>query len=355
MKSKNLDIQLFKFLYACVIVIYHLAGSTAIACPGGYYAVDYFLLTAGLFLFLTFEKNDGTDRQITPGAYLAKRFCRLLPWSITGFIAAVIVNRLFVERVTSVSYWINKFPSDFWEIVMAKGTGINAGALLINGPAWTISSMLIVGFLFWILLFYYKKTFLNVVLPISLIIGWGIWANLPSANTEGWIGFTTFGTFRTWIVFGVSYYCMVLGKKLSTINFTKYGEIALTMVELLLHGIAFYFIFEHAQRPTQWLLIVAFMLAISIAVSGHSYIARLLSKLRIINFLGEVSISIYLVHSPVMIVFRNVYNVKEWGWVQLLPLFGTVFVAAVIHYFGTNWLVRGFGYVKTKMARVLID
>ena len=55
MKERNLDIQLFKFLYAWVIVIYHLASSTAITCEGGYCGVEYFLLVAGVFLFLSFE------------------------------------------------------------------------------------------------------------------------------------------------------------------------------------------------------------------------------------------------------------------------------------------------------------
>ena len=74
MKSKNLDVQLFKFLYSCLIVIYHLAADTRIVCPGGYYGVEYFLLTSGLFLFLSFSKKEGTDTLMTPGQFFAKRF-----------------------------------------------------------------------------------------------------------------------------------------------------------------------------------------------------------------------------------------------------------------------------------------
>ena len=80
MKSKNLDVQLFKFLYSCMIVVYHLAADTRIVCPGGYYGVEYFLLTSGLFLFLSFFKKEGSDSLMTPGQFFGKRFWRFLPW-----------------------------------------------------------------------------------------------------------------------------------------------------------------------------------------------------------------------------------------------------------------------------------
>jgi len=355
MKSKNVDIQLFKFLYSCLIVIYHLASSTRIVCPGGYYGVEYFLLTSGLFLFLSFDKKEGTDALLTPGQFFAKRFWRFLPWSITGFLAAVFVQRLCIEKTVSPTAWLQTFPSDLWEILMAKGTGINAGEMLINGPAWTISSLLIVGALFWTLLYYYKQPFIRIIMPLSLVLGFGIWANLPSADTAGWIGFTTFGTFRTWLIFCLSYYCMLLGKKLSTLRLNKAGQWTLTVIELLLHGVALYYVFTSAERPTQWMLTGLFMLSIAIAVSGHSYLARALDKASFINFLGEVSISIYLIHSPVIVAFRYVFDLESWGALPLIGLCIAILVAAFAHYYGTLWLLKGFRRIKARVQRALTE
>lgn len=58
MKSKNNDIQLFKFLYCWIIVLYHLEHDTSgVACPGGSFGVEYFLLSSGIFLFMGFERQ----------------------------------------------------------------------------------------------------------------------------------------------------------------------------------------------------------------------------------------------------------------------------------------------------------
>lgn len=354
MKSKNLDVQFFKFLYSCIIVIYHLAASTRIICPGGYYGVEYFLLTSGLFLFLSYDKMADSNKLMPPQQFFAKRFWRFLPWSITAFALTVLVCRLYIDRVTSISEWINLLPSDLLEIIMAKGTGINANQYLINGPAWTISSILIIGTLFWILLYYYRNVFIRIILPFSLLLGFGLWAHLPSANTEGWIGFTTFGTFRTWIIFGLSYYCLLLGKKMSAIPFTRTGKCALTIVELLVHAVALHYIFLHAQRPTQWMLIGLFMVSIAIAISGHSYFAYILNKIPVIDTLGELSFSIYLVHYPVVRIFGHLYNIGEWGYKRLFIIGIAIMIVSLIHYYGTKLLLKGWRAMVGRVKKVCI-
>ncbi len=354
MKSKNLDVQLFKFLYSCIIVIYHLVPSTRIECPGGYYGVEYFLLTSGLFLFLSYDKKAGTNTLMTPVQFFSKRFWRFLPYSLTAFVLTVLVCRLYIDRVTSVSEWLVHLPSDLLEIIMVKGTGVNNNAMLINAPAWTISSILIIGTLFWILLYYYRDVFIRVILPFSLILGFGYWAHLPSADTEVWVGFTTFGTFRTWLVFGLSYYCMLLGKKMASIPFNRKGKWALTIVEILTHVVALYYIFLHAQRPTQWVLTSLFMVSIAIAVSGHSYLAYILNKIAVVDILGEISFSIYLVHYPVIRVFRHLHAIDEWGYKRLCLIGIAVITVSLIHYYGTKLLVKGWRAISARVKKACI-
>ncbi len=354
MKSKNLDIQLFKFLYSCLIVVYHLASSTRINCPGGYYGVEYFLLTSGLFLFLSYDKKAGTDALMTPGQFFAKRFWRFLPWSITAFALTVLVCRLYIGQVTSVREWLLQLPSDVLEILMVKGTGMNAGVMLTNGPAWTISSILIVGTLFWILLYYYRNVFIRIILPLSLILGFGIWAQLPSADTESWMGFTMFGTFRTWLIFGLSYYCMLLGKKLASVPLNRKGKWALTVCEVLIHAVALYYIFRQAQRPTQWMLTGLFMITIAIAASGHSYLADVLNKVPLVDLLGEISFSIYLVHFPVVHFFRYQFAIDTWGYKRLCVIGVAIVVVALVHYYGTNLLVKGWRAIAARFKKACV-
>ena len=338
MKSQNLDIHFFKFLYSCMIVIYHLAGSTAITCVGGYCGVEYFLLSAGLFLFLSFEKGEKRGLNLTPGQYLKKRFARFFPWCITGYLLVLVVQRVLIDKTASLGQWADYFAKDIWEVLMINMNGMNNNEYLLNSPAWTLSAMLIVGFFIWALMYYYKNLFIRIIMPLTLVIGFGVWTHLPSANTERWMGFTNFGTFRTYLVFCLGYYCLQLAKKLAEIPFTKAGKCVLTIAEIIIHIFSLTIMFLRAERYYQWLITALFMVAIAIAMSGHSHLAQVLSKFKFIQFLGNLSMSIYLVHVAVTIAFRHVFDISAWGYIELIPVFAAVLLVSILHYYGTDWL-----------------
>ena len=355
MKKQNLDIQFFKFFYSCIIVLYHLAAWTTISCKGGYYGVEYFLLTAGLFLFLSFQRGEERGKNQTPGQYLWKRFIRFLPWSTTAFILTVVVERVFVNPVESVRTWANLFPSDIFEILMVKGNGMNNNAYLVNSPAWTLSAMLLVGFVIWTLMYHYKKPFLAVIMPLTLIAGYGYWMHLPSADTEKWIGFTTFGSFRTWLVMCLSFYCIPMSKKLAEIPFNKLGKWMLTLAEILIHAFSVFAIFHWAERYYQWLLTLLFMVSIAIALSGHSYLEKLFGNSKLISLLGDVSMSIYLVHTAVIRGVDHVFGMSDWSYMELIPLAALLFVVALVHYYGTKWMVQILSAIWKKAKPLFIQ
>lgn len=340
MKKQNLDIQFFKFVYSCVIVLYHLAASTAITCKGGYCGVEYFLLSAGLFLFLAFQRGEERGKKQTPAQYLWKRFVRFLPWSTTAFILTVLIERVWIDPVGSIVKWVDLFSSDIWEILMIKWNGMNHNVPLVNGPAWTLSAMLIIGFFIWTFMYYYKNLFVNLIVPLTLVLGFGYWTHLPSANTELWIGFTTFGTFRTWLIMCLSFYCIPMAQKLSDISFNRLGKSILTIAEILIHVFSLFVIFHRAERYYQWLLILLFMISIAIALSGHSYLAKLFDGSKLIWLLGELSMSVYLVHTLVIRAFRHMYDISGWSYGELVPLFAVLMATALLHYYGTKWIVK---------------
>lgn len=355
MKSANYNIQTGKFLYSWIIVIYHLAASTSIQYKGGYCGVEYFLLTAGMFLFLSFEKGNAGGATQTPGQYLSKRFWRFFPWSMTAFVLCIVVKRLLVAPPSGVGTLVDWFASDIWEILMIKANGMNNNEVLFNGPAWTLSAMLIVGFFIWTLLYYYKDLFLNLIMPLTLVAGFGYWMHIPSANTEGWIGFTTFGAFRTWLLMCLSYYCIPMSRKLELIPFNKRGKILLTVAEISIHIFALVVMRFRAERYYQWLLTLLFMVSIAIAMSGHSLLGRLLEKLTICKSLGDWSMSIYLVHTPVNVWFRTNFDMSAWGYSELIPLFLTVAVVAVLHSGITKWVMGMTPKLSKAVMKQLTD
>jgi peptidoglycan/LPS O-acetylase OafA/YrhL len=229
---------------------------------------------------------------------------------------------------------------DIWEILLVKWNGMNDDSLLLNGPAWTLSSMCIVGLLLWGLLTHCKKPFLQLIMPVTLLIGYGFWRHIPAANTELWIGFTTFGTFRTYLVMCLGYYCMLLSKTLHKVSFNRYGEVLLGICELLIHIFATWVMFHRETRNYQWLVTLLFLVAVAIAVSGKSYLCKLMNKVKAFSFLGEISMSIYLIHVPIIWLFKWKNDMSAWSYRELIPVFAAVLAAAVLHYYLTKWLIK---------------
>lgn len=340
--GRNRSIDFFKFLYSWIIVFYHFYPSSAAKVSGGYYGVEFYLLTAGVFLFQSFEKQSARNVLQTPYQYFKHRFARLFPWSFTAFLFAVVVKRLLIDRVHSLGTLFDYFSGDIWEILLIKWNGMNEEDLLLNVPAWTMSSMLLVGFLLWACLYHDNRRFLNLFMPLSLIIGYGVWRHLPVANTQAWIGFTTFGTFRAWLDMCLGYYCLQLTKRMSQIKFNRRGKTLLTIAECLCHCLLFWIILNRATRYYQWFATLLFTAAIAIAISGHSYVNRLLDKLNFVPFLGELSLSIYLIHHPLIDAYERICSHMGIDTYYLYPAAYAVLVIffAVLHLYLTKYAMR---------------
>ena len=336
LNGRNHSIDFFKFLYSWVIVFYHFFRTTTGTWLGGYFAVEYYLLSGGIFLFFAYEKQEEKNTVSTPYQYFIHRFLRFFPWTFTAFLFTAVIQRLVIEHVRSLGEFIDYFSEDIWEILLIKWIGINEGDLMLNAPVWTISSMLIVGFLIWACLYVDKQKFLYLFMPLSLFIGGGIWRHILSDNHQDWIGFANFGTFRAWIVMCLGYYCLHLAKRLSKIQFSCLGTIVLTCIESIIHGSLLWMIYYKNTKYYQWFAILLFILATSIAFSGKSFLERLLKKVNIASFLGKISISIYLIHYPVISMHRLICQkmLFEEEYYYLVFLFiGEVILFSLIHYY----------------------
>ena len=319
--------------------------------------MDFYLLTAGLFLFLSFEKQEEAKRLITPGQYFGHRFSRLFPWAFTAFLLAAVVQRLIIDRVTSPIALLDYFSGDIWEILLVKWTGMSEGGLMLNAPVWTMSSMLLVGFLIWSCIYHGKQKFLDILMPLTLILGVGVWRHVPSDNTQDWIGFTAFGTFRAWLVMCLGYYCLRLGKRLSAAPVNRRGQWLLFGVECVMHLLLLWICLYRNTKYYQWLAILLFMLSIAIAFSGKSYLEQLLRRVRFVPFLGELSLSIYLVHYP-MIQLQE-WILKHFGIARYydyrLLFAAVVVVAALLHYYLTPPGIRLCKTAWGKLRGAVVD
>lgn len=349
--QRNLSIDLMKFLYAWCVIFYHYYSSTHLHFKNGRYAVEFFLLAAGVFFFRAWER----DEQTPPQRYIFKRFFRFLPWTTTAFIFTFIVRRIVIAHNTPRQL-IDYLSKDIWEILLVKMNGLNNGAGLLNSPAWTISTMFLVEIVMLGCLFCNKKVTINVLIPLSLIIGFGFWRNTDKAAVENWVGFTTFGMIRTWLVYSCAYYCMKLADYMRRVRFNWRGRAVLTTIESLCHLFVLMAMLFVDTRYWQWCTLLAFMIAVSIALSGHSLWEVVLERFSgAIRFLGAFSMSIYLTHRPLSRYFEYIYKDNDALYAHVGQYVVAAIFVALLHYWITTGMIRFWRANSAKIKALFIE
>lgn len=355
--NRNFGLDFFKFAYSWLVVLFHFYSETSEHFISGRFAVDFFLIVSGVFFIQEYERSllPNGSLKLTPSGYFKKRFSRFFPWALAGFVLTVFVSRIILNPISSFEKALDYFSSDIWEILLLKMNGLNNNNGLVNGPAWTLSSILIVQFIMWAFLYFYKDRFLELILPISLLVGFGMWRHIETASVKLWIGFTTFGTFRSWLLIGCSVYCFRLAKALKKISFSKVGQWILTITEVIIHAFSVWVIMTKTSRYYQYTVILGLIVAVAISLSGHSYLTRILNRIKFCGLLGQLSLSVYLVHYSVILVYSHLYQNPYVRYSHKYSFVLVVLVGSVVFHFAVKYILKLTGRIKSWFSGIILN
>ena len=306
-------VDLTKLVFAFIVCFYHFFN---VVSPNPYFplgnlTVELFVLIAGVFFFLGIEKQLTRTAELqSPYAFLKKRFLRFLPYSLAGFMLAFAVKfYLEYSPKTGISLGtLGSWLSDgLWEILMIKMNGMNNNQSMLNVPAWTLSAMLISEFFAYACFYNSKKLYTTLIAPLSIVIGLGVWRHIPKASHQLWMGYTTFGVFRVWLLYCLSWYCCQLMIRIKETPWTKSGKAFLTVSEFFCYAFSLLIIVTQTTRNYRWAATLLLFAAAAISISGRSASASMIRSKKLIFWIGELSMGVYLTHYPIMQVFRAWY------------------------------------------------
>lgn len=364
------SVDVYKFFFSWIICFYHFynAVSPNPHFPMGEVVVELFVLISGVFLYMGWERKKVSCSQggdgysltvdISPYSYLKRRFLRFLPYTVTGFALAFGVRAWLVAqegKLIDLRQVLNWLSDDIWEILMVKMNGMNNNAALLNVPAWTVSAMLIAEFLVFALLVNWEKVFTTLICPCAILFGYGYWRHMPSANHDVWIGFTTFGLLRVFVLVCLSWYCWQLVKRLQATRFTQTGRTLLGISELLLYAGAVVLLMNFDSRNFRWVITLMFFLAVAISISGASFTRKLLPMSKVTQWLGEMSMGIYLTHYPIMRIYKHLWPNAEEMFQHKLSFLAVVFAASVLFCVVSRLLVKGGSFAVSKLKAVTVQ
>lgn len=355
---RNGAIDVYKFIFSITIVFYHATDWM----PLGSLGVEFFVIVAGVMMLLGYErfKKDNSkkdERLLYPCRYAKKRFWRFFPYSTAAFVIAFCIIRIYRTisqgwemNVHTILKWLS---DDIWEIFLVKMTGLNNDNDFLNGPAWSLSAMLIAEFFILVILVRWEKHFATCIAPLMLMIGFGFWRHIPVAAHELWIGFATFGVLRVVLLYCIAYYCFIIIKKLQKIKFTSTGKRLLTLAEGVCLCMTLVIMRYAESRNFRWCAILFVAIMIVIALSGSSHSMKIFHDSKYTRYLGKISFGIFLVHWPILKLFQ--YRNPNWTetLLSVIIFFAVILLSAMIFVPCVEWIhrffARQFSHIKLCM------
>lgn len=354
---RNGVVDVCKFAFCIIICLYHFYGITSDYWSGGAIGVSYFVLVSVIFLLNGWErKKEKLDRDY-PLEFFKKRFMRFFPYTTLAFISTFIISRIYINIGEGVEVSFKKIitwlSGDIWEILLVDMMGLNDEYALLNTPVWTISAMLLTEFIIIVCLCYSEDKFANIIAPISMMIGFGVWRQAESAHPKIWVGITTYGMIRVFVISCLGYYGWRLYKTLKATNFTKSGKRLLTVIELACYVFLIPIMYYFSSYNFYWVATLIMVPAIAISLSGNSNTTAIISPNKLTNVLGELSFSIFLSHYQVFYLFSyfwpDPYEMYEHIYLFLIA----IIIVGVAFNFLSKKIVgccsKTYAYAKAKI------
>lgn len=166
--KRNIPIEFFRFLFICVICLWHFS-NVATFVKHGYIAVEFFFILSGFYLYKNYRKNP----EIETIDYLLSRCKKLLPPFLISFLLLVLLDRkqyIYPPEEISPDSILEKYFSHFHEIFLCQGIGLTDRAA-INHPLWFVSVLLFSSCLLHSMLRNYGQKAINLFIPIIVLVG----------------------------------------------------------------------------------------------------------------------------------------------------------------------------------------
>jgi len=360
-KSKrNGLVDIMRLVFAGIVMMFHFYSSGEKHFVGGKFGVEYFVILSGFLLFRAWDRQRPVllsveERQGYWMSYMKKRYVRFFWYSLIAFTGTFLVARIWLGQVDSLSELFDKLSGDIWEILLVKMNGFNRGKSLLNGPAWTLSCMLLSEFFILGMLTFFERPFLTFLMPLSVVIGTGYWINIEKASVTIMLTYITFGMLRVYLLTCFGIFSYQIYKRLREVPFSKAGRWMLSVLELFGYAACVWIACFQSSRNYQFcfILIATFVLAVSF--SGKSFAGSLLPANTFTNFCAELSLSLYLTHSAVLRIFRYAYEDINDLYRQKFMFAACALAAALAYTFIMRGLFKMLPNAEHKLKSVILE
>lgn len=353
-QNYNYFIDLLKFIFSVIIVIYHtwmFADYPHRAIfKAGNLAVDFYFIVTGYLMMLSIEKQINSNENLGKRTlkFIYKKIANIFPYILFAFVFGTIIiykrDIFSLELITS-----NVLISEVLQI------GILRNSFFINSATWYISAMIMVLFVLYPLANKYKENYNTLIVPFLLILflqlcySLNISINNPMSKAPIGLG----GLYKGFIFVLLGNLSYSITSYIKNFNYTQFGKFLLTILEIFLLVILIYTMNYNVLGTVAVAIIT--VIIVSITFSGKSFTNDFLN-FRIFKKLGKFGFIMYLNN----IYFRTAMLKSgiDYGYRKSVIIYlGLTFLSSLLSYFLVPLIVKlikkSNKFIKTKI--IVID
>lgn len=301
----NGEIDVWKFVFAVVIFLFHGVKYTMPVFPKGSICVEFFFLVTGYLMAAGVARHPDDSVADVLRRKLAVVFC---PFVVSFFICFVTVQ-IVTDGFSDLFDVYKKLLLSAREFMLLRTFGIEGGSDY-NAPGWYISSMMLGLVAVYPLFRRFRDGFALVAAPVIAMVCYGVLFNDFNKLTvfRQWWFITTAGTLRAVAGICLGTFIHALVSRRGTACRKGCG----LAVDLILEVAAAYAIFhfmsgflddEYSEQQS-FAILLMFVLLVYIVFSGRTGIAKLLPR-SVASFLGRLSLYLYLNHYVMVYILKR--------------------------------------------------
>lgn len=302
----NIELDLLKFISVWMVIFLHYSSLflEKAVCIGGYICVEIFFIVSGYLMCTGLERiQPDMPIGISTAKFIGKKIKRLYPYVLVAFCV------YYIPLWNGSMQLSGEIENQIWGILLLSQTGLGGGGAI--GHTWYISVMLLGMTILVPILIFDKKN--KIMFVYSPVIAAFCYAFLK----------TRYGTVQAEVYFlaadgigihpnllrGIAGMCLGIfiyhiSKLLKKVT-VKRIYWSMKILEILLIGVCYGIIMQrHAFDYWDFITILLLMMIVFIAVSFEYKVKR--EKIyKIINYLGKLSLPLYLFQSTPAYVIKN--------------------------------------------------
>ena len=300
-KKHNGIISFWKFMFTLMIIALHVGlrmkGMLGITLPnknifnGGSIGVEFFFIVSGYLMTKSALRVniENSNLGLITFKYIWKKIKAFFPYMLIAYSCALILH---IQISNLKNYQI---INTIWDVLLLRMSGIKYWHGIL-GVAWYISAMLICMIILYPLAIKYKKNFIYIIAPLSVIFigGWISHTYGNIADPEVWTGIIYKSLLRGFFELSLGAIAYQFAEYVKSLSFTKLGSRVLTFIEIIGFLSIFYFVNKPSPHDKyDFIMILILFISISIAFSEKSILQNF-SNNKLFYYMEKISLPMYL-------------------------------------------------------------